>query len=169
MRLRFLTSRQWRRPPWAVSIVAALHIAVSAVLLVSLVPEAPPVVDPNCVFDCGGYFVDPWEAGSAPYVMLFALAALVSAVAALFGSRVGRAALLVTAVAFTCFMFVWEVSGTVEMMLSASERDVGLLGAISVWWTYMWLPAWFIITAWLALNFWCLLGAPAAAFYAKNA
>jgi hypothetical protein len=144
------------------------NVAAAAALLVSLIPPPPPVVDPDCVFDCGAYFVDSWEVGTAPYTMILGVAILGSSVAGLFGSRTGRTALLMALAAFVYLLFFSEVRGLVDMMLPAHEREVGLPGALAIWWKYTWLPAWLCVAVWLALTFWCLLGQPSSSFYTRR-
>ena len=114
-------------------------------------PEPPH--DPSCVFDCGdGLF---WDFGSAPYLMGFAVAILVSALVAVLGVRVGRTALLISIASLTG----WHIALVPAWSGNALSVDSEALitAAIAVIWF-----------AWIGLNFWCFLGRAGQSFYAKR-
>lgn len=154
-------------PPWVVVLVCGLWLALSVRLLfvVGLPPPQPTSPDPNCVFDCNGLMISSWQTGSAPYEIATGLILLISSLAALVGSSVGRAVLLIAVCGATCVAFGWEV-----WMIRPSP-DRGVLGAIGSSWQQLLIGdvIWLVWLLWVGFSFWSLFGEKANRFYARNA
>lgn len=147
-------------------LVCGLWFALSVRLLfvVGLPPALQTPPDPNCVFDCNGLRITSWQTGSAPYEIATGLILLISSLAALAGSSVGRVVLLIAVSGATCVAFGWEV-----WMIRPSP-DLGILGAIGSWWQQLllWDVIWLVWLLWVGFSFWSLFGEKASRFYAND-
>jgi hypothetical protein len=166
--MRMWLKRYVRVPPWMIVVVCGLwgYYAIQTLRPVNLHPPPPP--DPQIVFDAGGTIDEfLWYIGAAPYVLVISFALLLSSVAALVGSRIGRNALLASIGAFTC----WQICFAVWWM--RPSENLTLLESIPAWFARRWdgerVLVIFFVGLWVGLSAWGLLCDKANQFYEKKA
>lgn len=168
--MRMWLKRYVRVPPWMVVVVCGLwcYYAIQTLRLVGLhpPPEEPP--DPSIVFDAGETFHDFfWRIGAAPYLLVLSVALMLSSIAALVGSRIGRNALLASICAFTG----WQICFAVWWM--RPSENLTIFQSIPAWFARSWDGERVLVISfvglWVALSAWGLLCNKANHFYDKKA
>lgn len=153
-------------PPWVVVLVCGLWLALSTFAVCCRVtPTATDIARSKLRIRLQRPDDQFVQTGSAPYEIATGLLLLISSLAALVGSSVGRAVLLIAVCGATCVAFGWEV-----WMIRPSP-DLAILGAIGSWWQQLLIGdvIWLVWLLWVGFSFWSLFGEKANRFYARNA
>jgi hypothetical protein len=154
--------RDW--PPWGLILIALVHALGSSIALIVLMTLREPPGDPNCVFDCNGPGVDPWQTGSAPYLVALYSVLLISSVATFLGKRAGRWGLLTALCVLVAWGVIYETYAYVRYIV-AIERP-GELASLSFWRSVAGYPIPWL--AWIAFNAWYLFGQRTARHFSRN-